>query len=153
MRGHRYIVAYFIAITGICTSAMILSSFNTTSIVFGAYYWAGAVYACQATFFAWANDELRYEDDQLRSVVIASMNLGSNAVNAWWSLLFYGANFAPRFTRGMWAMIGTSIALAVWATALIYMGRREEAKREGRVMVGELEAMRSTSGDLGEKKA
>jgi hypothetical protein len=74
------------------------------------YYWAGSVYACQATFFAWANDVLRYEEDSLRTVVIASMNMGSNAVNAWWSIVFYGANFAPYFTRGMWAMIAVSIA-------------------------------------------
>jgi ACS family pantothenate transporter-like MFS transporter len=80
----------------------------------------------------------RYQDDQLRSVVIASMNLGSNAVNAWWSILFYGANFAPKFTRGMWAMIGTSIALAIWATALIFMGQREKAKRERDVVVREV---------------
>lgn len=38
------------------------------------YYWAGSVYACQATFFAWANDVLRYEEDSLRAVVIASMS-------------------------------------------------------------------------------
>lgn len=45
------------------------------------YYWAGSVYACQATFFAWANDVLRYEEDSLRAVVIASMNMGSNAIS------------------------------------------------------------------------
>ncbi|KAE9992848.1 hypothetical protein EG327_007475 [Venturia inaequalis] len=139
---HRYIVAYFIALTGLATSAMILSSSphihtqGLTPTIYAAYYWSGAVYACQATFFAWANDELRFEDDQVRSVVIASMNLGSNAVNAWWSILFYGASFAPRFTRGMWAMIGTSIAMAVWATAVIFMGRRERRKRESGVVVG-----------------
>jgi len=71
---------------------------------------------------------LRESDDQLRSVVIASMNLGSNAVIAWWSILFYGAEFAPRFTRGMWAMIATSIALAIWGTALILMSKREKRK-------------------------
>jgi ACS family pantothenate transporter-like MFS transporter len=97
LSGKRYLVAYFIGITGIATSAMILAS-HKTSVVFAAYYWAGTVYACQATFFAWANDAMRMEDDQLRAVVIASMNMGSNAVNAWWSILFYGANFAPWFT-------------------------------------------------------
>jgi ACS family pantothenate transporter-like MFS transporter len=70
MGGRRYIVAYFIAITGICTSAMILSSFTNTSVVFGAYYWAGAVYACQATFFAWANDELRYAFSLITTAII-----------------------------------------------------------------------------------
>ena len=51
-------------------------------MVFAACYWAGSVYACQATFFAWANDAMRYGEDSLRAVVIASMNVESNAVNA-----------------------------------------------------------------------
>lgn len=102
--GKRYLVGYFISITGIATSAMILAasknptSAASTSVVFGAYYWAGAVYACQATFFAWCNDVMRYEDPMFRGVVLAGMNLGSNSVNAWWSLLFYGASTAPWFT-------------------------------------------------------
>ena len=96
------------------------------------YYWAGSVYACQATFFAWANDVLRYEEDSLRAVVIASMNMGSNAINAWWckctcrsawemnanvgppppaAIVFYGASYAPYFTRGMYAMIAVSIGM------------------------------------------
>ncbi|EAA63133.1 hypothetical protein AN3232.2 [Aspergillus nidulans FGSC A4] len=72
--------------------------------VFGAYYWAGAVYACQATFFAWCNDAMRMQEERHRSVVIASMNLGNNAVNAWWSILFYSADLAPRFTRGIYPL-------------------------------------------------
>jgi ACS family pantothenate transporter-like MFS transporter len=144
--GKRYLVAYWIAITGICTSAMILSS-QKTSVIFAAYYWAGSVYACQATFFAWANDSMRYKDDQLRAVVLASMNCGSNAVNAWWSILFYGANFAPWFgvshsmlsfvvkylthiQRGMWAMIATSIALAIWATLIVAFDWKEQRQLE-----------------------
>jgi len=130
--GRRWLVGYFIAVTGIVTSAMILSqtgdSGGGTAVVMAAYYWAGSVYACQATFFAWANDAMRYEEDQLRAVVIAGMNLGSNAVNAWWSILFYGANFAPWFVRGMWAMIGCSIALAIWTSGLIWFGRKEDRK-------------------------
>ncbi|KAL4878114.1 major facilitator superfamily domain-containing protein [Aspergillus karnatakaensis] len=132
MGGKRYLVGYFIAITGIVTSAMILAYFDSTATVFGAYYWAGAVYACQATFFAWCNDAMRYKDERLRSVVIASMNMGSNAVNAWWSIIFYSANFAPRFTKGMWAMIGCSIALALWTMGITYMTIREEKKGEDR---------------------
>jgi ACS family pantothenate transporter-like MFS transporter len=100
------------------------------------YYWAGSVYACQATFFAWANDVLRYEEDSLRAVVIASMNMGSNAINAWWSIVFYGANFAPYFTRGMWAMIAVSIAskitssVAIWTALLVWQQVRTEKRRE-----------------------
>jgi len=85
----------------VITSALILAYPHNTSIHFGMYYWAGSVYACQATFFAWANDVLRYEEDSLRAVVIASMNMGSNAINAWWSIVFYGANFAPYFVSNV----------------------------------------------------
>ena len=103
--GHRDLVGYFIGATGIATSAMILSAAGSddpggpraTSVVFAAYYWAGTVYACQAVFFAWANDALRTREPILRGVVLAGMNLGGNAVNAWWSILFYGASMAPWF--------------------------------------------------------
>jgi ACS family pantothenate transporter-like MFS transporter len=95
--GKRYIVAYFIGITGIATAVMILCS-EDVGVRMAAYYWAGSVYACQATFFAWANDAMKWREDSVRAVVIASMNCGSNAVNAWWSLVFYGASEAPDFT-------------------------------------------------------
>lgn len=104
LNGKRYLVGYFISITGIVTSALILSaakdptSATSTATVFGAYYWAGSVYACQATFFAWCNDAMRYQDPVYRGVVLAGMNLGSNVFNAWWSLVFYGASTAPWFT-------------------------------------------------------
>ncbi len=104
LSGKRYLVGYFIGVTGVATAAMILAvskdptSPQSTAVVFGAYYWAGAVYACQATFFAWANDVLRYEEHMFRAIVLAGMNLGSNAFNAWWTIVFYGASMAPWFT-------------------------------------------------------
>ncbi|KAL4899210.1 hypothetical protein BDW74DRAFT_171674 [Aspergillus multicolor] len=137
MGGKRYLVGYFIAITGVITSAMILACFDSTATVMGAYYWAGAVYACQATFFAWCNDAMRYKDERLRSVVIASMNMGSNAVNAWWSIIFYSADMAPKFTKGMWAMIGVTIALVFVTAGITFLSVREEKKpvdRDVRVM-------------------
>ncbi|KAI0393894.1 MFS general substrate transporter [Xylariaceae sp. FL0594] len=142
LNGRRYLVGYFIAVTGVVTSALILAAKNhsgaggdgssdtATAMVFGAYYWAGAVYACQATFFAWANDTLRYEEHMFRAIVLAGMNLGSNVFNAWWSIVFYGASMAPWFTRGMWAMIGVSIALAIWTAGLSYMTARHERTRK-----------------------
>ncbi|KAI8721542.1 MFS domain-containing protein [Fusarium sp. LHS14.1] len=132
--GKRYLVGYFIGLTGIATSAMVLvaskdpTSSASTSITFGAYYWAGAVYACQATFFAWCNDAMRYETSAFRGVVLAGMNLGSNAVNAWWSIIFYGVSMAPWFTRGMWAMIASSIALIIWTPGLTYLVHRASAR-------------------------
>ncbi|KAK7416652.1 hypothetical protein QQZ08_011918 [Neonectria magnoliae] len=133
--GKRYLVGYFIGITGIATSIMVLVASNnptspmSTSVTFGAYYWAGSVYACQATFFAWCNDAMRYEEALFRGVVLAGMNLGSNAVNAWWSIIFYGASMAPWFTRGMWAMIASSIALIVWSAGLSYLALKTKKRR------------------------
>ncbi|KAH6857151.1 major facilitator superfamily domain-containing protein [Chaetomium sp. MPI-CAGE-AT-0009] len=135
--GKRYLVGYFIGVTGVATSAMILAAQKgmdpggegATAVVFAAYYWAGAVYACQATFFAWANDATRHREPVFRSVVLAGMNLGSNAVNAWWSIVFYGASMAPWFERGMYAMIATSVALAVWTAGLSYVTSRAEKER------------------------
>lgn len=103
LQGKRYLAGYFIGVTGVATSAMVLAAAQhptraaSTRITFAAYYWAGAVYACQATFFAWCNDAMRYEEGVFRGVVLAGMNVGSNAVNAWWSILFYGASMAPWF--------------------------------------------------------
>jgi MFS transporter, ACS family, pantothenate transporter len=103
--GCRELVGYFIGATGVATSAMILTAMRSgdpgggkaTAVVFAAYYWAGTVYACQAVFFAWANDAMRGRAPVFRGVVLAGMNLGSNAVNAWWSIVFYGASMAPWF--------------------------------------------------------
>jgi len=125
LHGKRYLVGYWIGITGIVTSAMILSPSARNSTVFAAYYWAGSVYACQAVFFAWANDAMRGQGDSLRAVTLASMNAFNNAVNAWWSIVFYSADFAPWFTRGMWAMIGMCIALLVWTAGLSWVVARD----------------------------
>lgn len=129
LRGKRYLVGYYIMVIGCVTAIMILVAGQNDAVSFGAYYLAGSVYACQATFFAWANDAMRYDDYLFRAVVIASMNMGSNAVNAWWSILFYSATFAPYFTRGMWAMIATSILLGLWTTWLLWKTNKLEKQR------------------------
>lgn len=81
---------------------------------------------------------MRYEQAAFRSVVLAGMNLGNNAINAWWSIVFYGASTAPWFDvrrpsditgiqklirsqRGMWAMIAASIALILWTSGLSWL--------------------------------
>ncbi|KAG0647463.1 Pantothenate transporter liz1 [Hyphodiscus hymeniophilus] len=127
--GKRYLVGYFITVVGLVTSIMILVAGSQNTVSFVAYYLAGTVYACQATFFAWANDAMRFQDETFRGVVLASMNMMSNAVNAWWSIIFYGATYAPYFTRGMWAMIATCIALGLWTTGLLWMTVKAEKKR------------------------
>ncbi|KAG6001109.1 hypothetical protein E4U21_004682 [Claviceps maximensis] len=128
--GKRYLVGYFIGFTGIATSIMVLvasadaANPQSTTVTMAAYYWAGSVYACQATFFAWCNDAMRHQEPTFRSLVLAGMNVGSNVVNAWWSIVFYGASTAPWFVRGMWAMIATSIALIFWTAGLSWRDRR-----------------------------
>ncbi|RYP91569.1 hypothetical protein DL770_002283 [Monosporascus sp. CRB-9-2] len=145
LNGKRYLVGYFIGIVGVATSAMILAASNdptnqqSTVIVLAAYYWAGAVYACQATFFAWANDALRYEEHMFRAIVLAGMNLGSNSINAWWSIVFYGASMAPWFKRGMWAMIAASIALAIWTAVLSYSTAKLEKRRKAELATSQQE--------------
>lgn len=94
----------------------------------------------QATFFAWANDALRYEEDSLRGVVIASMNAFSGAVNAWWSIVFYSADDAPKFTRGMWAMIGCSIALVIVTAGVTYLSILSDKKRVSEGVIPDEEA-------------
>ncbi|KAH9951851.1 MFS general substrate transporter [Amylocystis lapponica] len=94
---------------------------------FFGYYIAGASYSGQATTFAWANQAC--DDDVERAVVLASMNMWNNAVNAWWPLVFYRATDAPRFRRGMWAMVGTAVATLLATYLVWYLERRETLGR------------------------
>ncbi|CCC13802.1 hypothetical protein SMACR_12615 [Sordaria macrospora] len=163
--SHRSIVGYFIGIIGLLTPSLILSAQKghfgppagqrATGVVMASYYLAGSVYACQATFFAWANDAMTRDGKEavFRGVVLAGMNLGSNAVNAWWSILFYGAGMAPWFERGMWAMIGTSVALAGWTGFLEGMERRARKRRmkEREVVKERQEAGRIRGGEGGDE--
>ncbi|PHH80107.1 hypothetical protein CDD80_2795 [Ophiocordyceps camponoti-rufipedis] len=102
--GRRQLAGYVAAGAGIVSAGFVLGAARppagpvATAVVFAGYYVSGAVYATQAVFFAWCNDAMRFEPDAFRAVVLAAMNLGSNAVNAWWSILFYGASMAPWFT-------------------------------------------------------
>ncbi|KAK1236696.1 hypothetical protein PQX77_000052 [Marasmius sp. AFHP31] len=111
----------------------------------GCYYWrsgdevnqlftplhsdlAGASFAGQATTFAWAN-EICADDDQERAIVLASMNMWNNVVNAWWPLLFYRASDAPRFAKGMIALICVSVATLAITWGVWWMERKEIRKR------------------------
>jgi MFS transporter, ACS family, pantothenate transporter len=95
-------------------------------------------------FTSWAN-QICADDDQERGIVLASMkyvfmypillvtyslsSMWNNVINAWWPLVFYPATDAPRFTKGMWAMIGTAIA-TLGVTVLVYfLEQREKRQR------------------------
>lgn len=49
----------------------------------------------------------------------------NNVINAWWPLVFYPATDAPKFTKGMWAMIGICIA-TLGVTWLVYHLEKRE---------------------------
>lgn len=46
-------------------------------------------------------------------------------INAWWSIVFYPATDAPKFTRGMIAMLCVSVATLAVTYLVYYLERRE----------------------------
>ncbi|GLB33663.1 putative MFS general substrate transporter [Lyophyllum shimeji] len=100
----RWPVLVYMCAATITAAICILVWSSPTGLKFFAYYIAGASFAGQATTFAWAN-QICADDDQERGIVLASMNMWNNVINAWWPLLFYRATDAPRFKKGMIAMI------------------------------------------------
>ena len=142
--GLRHIALYC-AFIGILTSILILV-YRPEPLVYIGYYLAGQVYCTQAAFFAWAN-VVCHDDTEERAIVLASMNLFSNAANAWWSIVFYSANFAPRFKRGMWAMIGVSVALAAWALAIRWFQERDRKRADEARLKGEVDEGMEVEGD------
>ncbi|KAI0080643.1 MFS general substrate transporter [Panus rudis PR-1116 ss-1] len=143
----RWPVLVYMAISTIVASICILVWSSPIGLKFFAYYLAGASYAGQATTFAWAN-QICADDDQERGIVLASMNMWNNVVNAWWPLVFYPATDAPRFTKGMWAMIGVSIATLGVTWLVWYLEKREKRiRRKGRNGVRDHSRPSSHNGD------
>ncbi|KAH8106083.1 MFS general substrate transporter [Cristinia sonorae] len=120
----RWPVLVYMSVCTIIASICILVWSSPIGLKFFAYYLAGASYAGQATTFAWAN-QICADDAQERAIVLASMNMWNNVINAWWPLVFYRATDAPKFTKGMWAMIGVSIATLGVTWLVWYLERRE----------------------------
>ena len=57
-------------------------------------------------------------------------------MNAGWQLVFYPATDAPRFRKGMWAMIGTGLATLLITFVVWFLERREKRGRTGSGYVG-----------------
>ena len=88
-------------------------------------YIGGISYAGQTLFFAWCNVVCR-GDIQERAIVLASMNMFSGAVNAWWSLLFYSTSFAPKFRKGCFALMATSLSSGIVSLVIHYLQKRDD---------------------------
>ncbi|KAF5393750.1 hypothetical protein D9757_000155 [Collybiopsis confluens] len=122
----RWPVLVYMSISGIVASICILAWSSPIGLKFFAYYLAGASYSGQATTFAWAN-QICADNDQERAIVLASMNMWNNVVNAWWSIVFYPATDAPKFTKGMIAMIAICVATLAVTALVWYLEGREHA--------------------------
>jgi ACS family pantothenate transporter-like MFS transporter len=54
----------------------------------------------------------------------------NNVINAWWPLIFYPATDAPKFQKGMYAMIGVCVATLVVTWAVWWLEKREKRQAE-----------------------
>lgn len=116
-----------IAIVMVIASILMLAKPYTASYVFAAQYLGGVAYGGQTVFFAWANN-VCFDDLEERAVVLASMNMFSNAVNAWWLILFYAADTVPEFKKGNYAMLATAIASGFVCGLIRYLQVRDEKR-------------------------
>ena len=69
----------------------------------------------------------------------------NNVINAWWQLVFYPATDAPRFHKGMIALIAVSVATLIVTWLVWYLERREVAIRSDRSV--DAERIRNDSTD------
>lgn len=145
---YHYRAACGIGLVMLVSAIILTSNSASKSTVFAAHYLSGFAYAGQPIFFSWAN-VVCYNDLEERAIVLASMNMFSNAVNAWWLLLFYGASTAPKFRKGCYAMIATSVASVVVVLVMRYLQLRDERK----IVNDELATVESGSEESVEKGA
>ncbi|GAA6061941.1 hypothetical protein JCM10212_001509 [Sporobolomyces blumeae] len=123
----RYQVNLLISACLVVSSAIILRQDEVGNAgTFFAFYLAGVSYAGQASNFSWANDICR-EDDQERSITLASMNMFSSAFNAWWSIVLFPANDAPTWTKGMISIIVLCPIMVVLTLLARYLQLRDLA--------------------------
>lgn len=133
-----------IATVMLIATIILVSNPLSKSHVFAAHYLSGFAYAGQPVFFSWAN-VVCYNDLEERAVVLASMNMFSNAVNAWWLLLFYGASTAPKFRKGCWAMLATVISSAIVILIMRFLQERDNKQREVTEFIEPTDDVDSTS--------
>ncbi|KAL1709518.1 major facilitator superfamily domain-containing protein [Schizophyllum commune] len=125
----RWPVNYFMSLCALF-SGIVLAVYDGVprGLVFAAYCISGAGYAGQATNFAWCNAACAH-DEQLRAVTLASMNVGSNVLAAWWGLVFYPATDAPKFRKGMVTLIVMAVLTTLVGAGVQWLDAREARRR------------------------
>jgi len=142
----RYQVNILIAACMLVSSVILLVYTPiSTAGKFFAFYLSGISYAGQASNFGWANDIAR-DDDQERSVILGAMNMMSNAFNAWWPIVFFPANEAPRWRKGL-----ISIIVLAPIMVIITMTARMQQLRQERRGSGVSEVEQMPAGDTKEE--
>ncbi|KAF8212134.1 major facilitator superfamily domain-containing protein [Mycena galopus ATCC 62051] len=126
----RYQVNILIAACMLISSIILLVYTPiSTAGKFFAFYLAGVSYSGQASNFGWAND-IAQADNHERSVILAAMNMMSNAFNAWWSIVFFPANDAPRWRRGMISNIVLVPILVILTVGTRVLQLRDQRRAE-----------------------
>ncbi|KAH8919147.1 hypothetical protein BT69DRAFT_1337548, partial [Atractiella rhizophila] len=111
-------------------------------IEFTAFYLGGIGYAGQGSNFAWANEVCRTDQERacvsspsslslwsltaIRSVTLFSMNMWSNAVTAWWILIFWPVTSAPKYHKGMIVTIPIAVVSLIIAGVTQWLWTREK---------------------------
>lgn len=122
-------VAIFVSLILLISTIIIWSSPFNTPAIFAAHYLTGFSYAVQPTFFSWANLAIT-NDQEIKIVTLASMNMFSNALNAWWGLVFFPADDVPKSRKGCYAMLSTIIATPLVALGIVWLQKREKRSQD-----------------------
>ncbi|ODQ59213.1 hypothetical protein WICANDRAFT_84838 [Wickerhamomyces anomalus NRRL Y-366-8] len=123
-------VGFAVSLILLISTIIIWTSPEKTTNIFVAHYLTGVSYAVQPTFFAWANLAIT-NDAELKIVTLASMNMFSNALNAWWGVVFFPADHVPSWRTGCYAMLGTLISTPLVGIAIWFLQKREVRKVGG----------------------
>lgn len=128
-RARNWHIAVLISIIMCVVAIMIRSRPLDPKVQFTAQYLGGIAYAGQSVFFSWANI-VCHDDLQERAIVLASMNMFSGAVNAWWSILFFSSSMVPRFERGCYALIATSVSCGIVSIVIRHLQIKSQNKKK-----------------------
>ncbi|CCH60800.1 hypothetical protein TBLA_0D03000 [Henningerozyma blattae CBS 6284] len=123
-RARHWHIAVVLAAVMTIVSALIWWRPLDPNVIFTSQYLGGIAYAGQAVFFAWAN-VVCHADLPERAIVLASMNMCSGAVNAWWIILFFDASTVPYFRKGCYALLATAIGSAIISIIIRILQIRE----------------------------
>ncbi|KAH8914764.1 hypothetical protein BT69DRAFT_993967 [Atractiella rhizophila] len=122
--GKRWKVNIFMSVSLVFTSILLLVWDIPLWLKFTAFYLGGIGYAGQGSNFAWANEVCR--TDQERAFTLFSMNMWSNAVTAWWILIFWPVTSAPKYHKGMIVTIPIAVVSFIIAGVTQWLWTREK---------------------------